>query len=137
MQTTKLRQTWPFHALSDEVRFRVMRLLITMGVPLRAGQLAAAINIPPNHLSKHLQVLELSGLTTTTRKGSAHYIYANVSSRANEAIFAAVLAMEDETGVCSEDLARLECSPNASDTIAQCDAEGAISSLSPSESPTP
>lgn len=117
MQMMKLRQTWPFQALADETRFRIVRLLASAGVPLRAGQLASALNVAPNHLSRHLHILEAAGLTTTQRRGRAHYIGISASSRSNEPLCAAVLSMDDETGVFSEDTLRLAGSQGEEDDL--------------------
>lgn len=107
MQTVKLSATWPFQALGDETRFRVMRLLVLSGVPLRAGQLAAIVELPPNYLSKHLQILEVAGLTTTIRRGKVHYIGINSDRHSNEPLYKAILSMDDDKGTLSEDAERL------------------------------
>lgn len=116
MQTLKLRPTWAFQALADETRFRAMRLLANSGFPLRAGQLASAMKLPPNQISRHLQILEEAGLTTTTRSGKAHYICVNTAKPSNAPLVAAVLAMEDETGILFAEMDRLseaQCVGNA------------------------
>jgi DNA-binding transcriptional ArsR family regulator len=107
MQTARLRQTWPFQALGDETRLRVMRLLISAAGPLTAGQLAEAICVPPSHLSRHLQILDIAGLTSTARSGKTHYVSASVASGSLEALCAAVRALSDDTKVFSEDNQRL------------------------------
>lgn len=107
MQTAKFRQALPFQALGDETRLRVMRLLIAAAGPLRAGQLAETVGVPPSHLSRHLQILDAAGLTSTVRTGKTRYISARLANRENESLCAAVLALEDETQVFSEDVERL------------------------------
>lgn len=105
----KLSATWPFQALGDETRFRVMRLLILSGAPLRAGQLATVVELPANHISKHLQILEIAGLTTTIRLGKVHYIGINSDRHCNGHLFSAILSMDDDKGTLTEDAERLRC----------------------------
>lgn len=107
MQLSKFRATWPFQALSDETRLRVTRVLATTGVPLPAGDLARALAVQPAHLSKHLQLLEISGLTETVREGRFRLISLSESHPSAPLIVAAVLAAEDDTGVFADDLTRL------------------------------
>lgn len=99
--------TWPFQALADETRFRVVRLISSAGVSLPAGQVAAALGVAANHLSRHLQILEAAGVTTTERKGRLHYIGVTGIGGRNDSLCAAVLSMADDTGVLTQDLARL------------------------------
>lgn len=107
MQLSRLKVTWPFQALADETRFRVLRLIAASGLPLTVGQLAAILEIPGNHLSRHLQILEAAGLTVTERKGRSHYIRIVASGDARESLYSAVRSMADETGILSQDLTRL------------------------------
>lgn len=104
--------TWPFQALSDESRFRVVRLLASMGAPLSAGQLSAALRCEPNHLSRHLQVLEAAGLTRVERVGRFRFISLRPEG-ANESLAAAVLRMPDRAGQLAGDLARLLGAPKS------------------------
>ena len=102
--------TWPFQALADESRFRVVRLLASMGKPLAAGQLAAALACPPNHISRHLHVLETAGLTRVERKGRSPMVSLR-SDGASESLAAAVLRMPDYEMTLADDLARLLDAP--------------------------
>lgn len=106
MQVFKLRATWQFQALADETRFRVVRLLVSAGVPLSAGQLATALGVAPNHLSRHLHVLETSGLTRTERKGKSHYIELTTDTSCSTPILEAVVSIPDESGIFALDLSR-------------------------------
>ena len=110
MQRSKLSCTWPFQALADSNRFRVVRLLATVDTPLAAGQLAAALACAPSHISKHLEVLESAGLTQTVRKGRFRLV--SLSEGATTGLVAAVvLSMTDQGDVMAEDLARLLAAP--------------------------
>jgi DNA-binding transcriptional ArsR family regulator len=62
-------------ALAHEYRLSVFRLLVKAGAPgLAAGEIAAALELPPSSLSFHLAALEGAGLVTATRTGRfIHY----------------------------------------------------------------
>lgn len=107
MQTATISQTMPFHALGDETRLRVMRLLVVTAGPLTAGQLAESIGVPPSHLSRHLQILEFSGLISRARRGKTHYICTSNAHPVNLPLFDAVQAIADDAKVFSQDLERL------------------------------
>lgn len=106
MQVFKLRATWLFQALADETRFRVVRLLASVGVPLTAGQLAEALGVASSHLSRHLHVLETAGLTRTERKGRSHYIELTTDASCSAPILEAVASIPDESGIFALDMNR-------------------------------
>lgn len=106
MQLSKSAFTWPFQALGDETRFRVVRLLASVGHQLNAGQIAGALACLPSHLSRHLQVLAVSGVIRVKRHGRFHRVELTVGGP-NESLAAAVLSMEDAEGRLADDLARL------------------------------
>ena len=55
-------------ALSQETRLEVFRLLVREGeAGLPAGEIAAALSVPPSTLSSHLGILERAGLLASTR----------------------------------------------------------------------
>ncbi len=62
-------------ALAQETRLRLFRILVIQspdGLP--AGEIARALNIPPNTLSFHLSHLTAAGLIQSRREGrSLHY----------------------------------------------------------------
>ena len=65
-----------FAALSQATRVEAMRLLASKGASgMTAGELAAALGLPPSTLSFHLSALEQAGLVQSTRQGR-HVIYA-------------------------------------------------------------
>lgn len=118
MQTHRLTATWPFQALADETRFRVIRVLSSYGGSCTASRLATAVGTPVAHLSRHLQLLQVSGLIRVDRRGSWHDIQINQQHPASDTICAAVLSMPDTEGLFAEDLKRLVNLPehqNASD----------------------
>ena len=107
MQLSTLKQTWPFQALADGTRFRIVRLLASHGVPVMAGQVALALAVPANHLSRHLQLLELSGLTARKRRGKAHYLHLCLGDESLGHLYAAVRSTADLTGLFALDSSRL------------------------------
>lgn len=108
MQISRLKSTWPFQALADENRLRVVRLLAKAAAPLTAGQIATALKLQPNHLSRHLHVLEVAGLTAIERRGRSHFIFLRDAHRENGALFEAVRALNNDPEVFSEDMTRLQ-----------------------------
>lgn len=63
-------------ALAQDTRLRAFRLLVERGPQgLPAGQLAAALGVPPSSLTFHLQQLLHAGLVTQ-RRASRNLIYA-------------------------------------------------------------
>jgi len=58
------------HALSQETRLKIFRLLIKSGPDgLLAGEIARRVSAPQNTVSTHLALLSRAGLVTRTRKG--------------------------------------------------------------------
>ena len=57
-------------ALSQETRLLTFRVLMAAGVDgLQAGAIAEALDIAPNKLSSHLNILTQSGLVSVERQG--------------------------------------------------------------------
>ncbi len=68
--------TTQLSALAQDNRLAVFRLLIRAGAPgLPAGQIAAALEVPPNTLSSQLSILSSAGLIEGRRRGRS-VIYA-------------------------------------------------------------
>jgi DNA-binding transcriptional ArsR family regulator len=107
MQMTRLNATWPYQALADDTRFRVVRLLASSGRRLGPAALARALQVAPSHHSRHLQVLQHVGLTSVEREGHRRHIAVRAPGRAQRAVLTAVCAMDDDRGVFEQDLRRL------------------------------
>ncbi len=59
-----------FHALSQETRLKVFRLLVKSGPDgLQAGEIARKVEAPQNTVSTHLALLARAGLVQGTRRG--------------------------------------------------------------------
>lgn len=67
-----------FHALSQETRLRVFRLLVEAGPKgLPAGVLSDQLGTPQNTMSFHLNHLSKAGIVTSQRDGRSIIYYAN------------------------------------------------------------
>ncbi len=117
MQLSRLRVTWPFQALADETRFRVVRLVLSFGAPLTAGQVASSLGIAANHLSRHLHILEAAGVTVIQRRGRSHFISVSSEEGYSDSLSATVLAMADSTGIIKGDLNRLLSNGQSADEL--------------------
>jgi ArsR family transcriptional regulator, arsenate/arsenite/antimonite-responsive transcriptional repressor len=74
-------------ALAHEHRLGAFRLLVKAGEPgLAAGEIAAALELPPSSLSFHLAALEHAGLVSATRSG--RFIHYRVEPAAISALLA-------------------------------------------------
>lgn len=68
-----------FEALSSGVRLDVFRLLVQAGQGGRvAGEIAAALDIPPTNLSFHLKALVQAGLLSVAQEGRFQRYRANI-----------------------------------------------------------
>jgi len=57
------------HALAQESRLSIFRLLVRAGEPgVAAGEIARELGVAPNTLSAHLSVLSNAGLVTSRRE---------------------------------------------------------------------
>ena len=111
VQLSRLQFTWPFQALADESRFRVVRLLASLGRPLTAGRLSGGLGCLPSHLSHHLNVLEATNLVEVRRRGRFHW-FSLRGGGAYESLAAAVLSMPDSESILADDIARLLAMPS-------------------------
>lgn len=69
-----------FEALSSAVRLDVFRLLMQAGPDGRvAGEISAALGIPPTNLSFHFKTLTQSGLLTVVQEGRYQRYRANMA----------------------------------------------------------
>ena len=106
MQPNKLRATWPFQALADDTRLRIVRLLSCSGMEATPGQIAMTFHLPPSHLSRHLQILVWVGLISLSRKGRSSVAKITRTESFLDALCSSVLSMPDDLGVFGGDLER-------------------------------
>lgn len=68
-----------FEALASETRLEIFRLLVKRAPEgMVAGELAQALELPPNNLSFHLRALARRGLIRVERKGRFMRYRANI-----------------------------------------------------------
>lgn len=69
-----------FESLSSATRLDAFRLLVKHGhAGLVAGEIAAALDLPPNKLSFHLKALTHAGLVSVTQEGRFQRYRANLT----------------------------------------------------------
>lgn len=69
-----------FEALSAGIRLDVFRLLVRVGpAGMVAGEMAAALNVPPTNLSFHLKTLTHAGLVSAEQEGRFQRYRANMA----------------------------------------------------------
>ena len=101
-------------ALAQNTRLRAFRLLVERGPEgLPAGQLAAALGVPPSSLTFHLQQLLHAGLVTQ-RRASRNLIYAPDIAAMN-----GLVGFLTEN-CCGQGGAGAVCDPAASSFVAAC-----------------
>ena len=76
----KTTATTVFESLASGVRLDVFRLLVRQGPEgLVAGEIAAALALPPTNLSFHLKALTQAGLLTVVQEGRYQRYRANIA----------------------------------------------------------
>lgn len=69
-----------FESLSSGVRLDVFRLLVKKGAEgLVAGEISAALDLPPTNLSFHLKAMTHAGLVSATQEGRFQRYRANLT----------------------------------------------------------
>lgn len=75
----KSNATQIFESLSSGIRLDIYRLLVKAGPDgLVAGDIAAALALPPNNTSFHLKILTQAGLLSVTQEGRFQRYRANM-----------------------------------------------------------
>tara|TARA_R110002072_G_scaffold49353_2_gene134208 strand:- start:1100 stop:1435 length:336 start_codon:yes stop_codon:yes gene_type:complete len=99
-------------ALAQENRLAVFRLLVKAGHDgLPAGDIATALNVPPNTLSAQLNILSQAGLVTGQRQGRSIIYSANFDAISGLIVFLMEDCCEGRTDVCAPvlEIARSAC----------------------------
>lgn len=69
-----------FEALSSGIRLDVFRLLVRVGpAGMVAGELSAALDVPPTNMSFHLKALTHAGLVSAEQEGRFQRYRANMA----------------------------------------------------------
>ncbi|MFH1517597.1 MAG: metalloregulator ArsR/SmtB family transcription factor [Pseudomonadota bacterium] len=99
-------------ALAQESRLAVFRLLVKAGHDgLPAGDIAAALDVPPNTLSAQLNILSQAGLVTGQRHGRSIIYTANFGAISGLIVFLMEDCCAGREDVCAPvlELARSAC----------------------------
>ena len=99
-------------ALAQENRLAVFRLLVKAGHDgLPAGDIATALNVPPNTLSAQLNILSQAELVTGQRQGRSIIYSANFDAISGLIVFLMEDCCEGRTDVCAPvlEMARSAC----------------------------
>lgn len=92
-----------FEALSSAVRLDAFRLLVRAGGDGRvAGEIAAALELPPNNLSFHLKALTQSGLVTVEQEGRYLRYRANIRLMLDTVAYLMENCCGDDPRACAE-----------------------------------
>jgi len=76
-----------FHSLANKNRLRILSLLIEKHSPMTFTQLKTALDLNPNTLSFHLEVLKDNGLVKNSlRKTSSGYSYYEITEQGRKYI---------------------------------------------------
>ncbi len=95
-----------FQALADEVRLRIIRLMVASGEESCLCELVDSLLEPSYKLSRHLKILRQAGLLTSQKEGRWVYHRLVVEPPYLELLYATVQALPDPGGVYSADLKR-------------------------------
>jgi len=75
----KQTATRVFESLSSGIRLDIYRLLVKRGLEgMVAGQIASALNLPPNNVSFHLKGMTHAGLVSVEQEGRYQRYRANL-----------------------------------------------------------
>jgi ArsR family transcriptional regulator len=90
-----------FESLSSGVRLDAFRLLVRKGAQgMVAGDIAAALNVPPSNLSFHLKALTQAGLLTVEQEGRFQRYRANTALVLDLVAYLTAECCVDSLGQC-------------------------------------
>jgi len=97
-------------ALAQSTRLDCFRLLVRHEpAGLAAGDIARQLDVPPNTLSTHLNILARAGLVSATRQGRSIVYRAHISTLRDLMIFLAKDCCEGRSDLCAPLIAELTC----------------------------
>ena len=110
-----------FECLASGVRLDVFRLLIKAGLNgMVAGEIAAALGLPPTNLSFHLKVLTQAHLLTVAQEGRYQRYRANLSLMMDLIAYLTEECCTGATQQCGELTAQSIC-PHCLDPVTGAD----------------
>ncbi len=91
----------PSGALAQESRLKVFRLLIRAGTGgMAAGDIARALEVPPNTMSSHLAILSRAKLVTARKEGRSVIYAVNLAGTRELLLFLVEDCCQGEPSVC-------------------------------------
>ena len=89
-------------ALSQESRLKVFRLLIRAGTGgMAAGDIARALEVPPNTMSSHLAILSRAKLVTARKEGRSVIYGVNLAGTRELLLFLVEDCCQGEPAICA------------------------------------
>ena len=99
-------------ALGNVTRLRIYRLLVRQGLAgLVAGEIGAALGVPPTNLSFHLKALVHAGLLTVTAEGRYQRYRANMALMLDVVAYLTEECCAGHPEQCAEIRATSHCPP--------------------------
>lgn len=103
-----------FESLASGVRLDVYRLLVKQGPQgMVAGEIAAALNIPPTNLSFHLKALNQADMVNVTQEGRFQRYRANIPLMLDLIAYLTEECCEGHPEQCASLRASVCCAENA------------------------
>ncbi len=109
----KITATLIFESLSSGIRLDAYRLLVKRGTHgLVAGEISAALDVPPTNLSFHLKALAQVELVTVMQEGRFQRYRANLPLMLDLIAYLTAECCEDHPEHCAGLRAASSCSPS-------------------------
>lgn len=109
----KITATTIFESLSSGVRLDVFRLLVKKGLDgMVAGEIASALDIPPNNLSFHLKAMVYAKLVSVEQEGRYQRYRANFPMMLDMIAYLTEECCAGHPEKCADMRTVSSCSPN-------------------------
>lgn len=103
-----------FESLAAGVRLDVYRLLVKKGPEgMVAGEIGAALNVPPTNLSFHLKVLTQTGLLTVVQEGRYQRYRANLALMQDLIAYLTAECCSGHPELCAQPAPAIACAKTA------------------------
>ncbi len=106
MQIIKIEAGAVFHALADEIRLRMIRLMVVTGQESCLCEMVDSLLEPSYKLSRHLKILRQAGLLSSQKEGRWVYHRLVQTPAYMEQLYATIQALPDSDDIYSADLKR-------------------------------
>jgi len=108
MHIVTIRPETVFQALADEIRIRILRLMVDSGEEVCLCELVDCLQEPQTKLSRHLKVLRQAGLLSAEKEG--RWVYHDLVKGVVyfKRLHALVRALPDEFGIYADDFQRFQ-----------------------------